>query len=121
MIELLKRLGTSPRYCVWELTLACDLRCLHCGSYAGARREDELSFPELERIADELAAAGCRKVTLGGGEPTLHPRWQDLGRRLSDYGVQVNLVTNGWSFGLDTLEKARWARLTNIAFSLDGF
>ena len=27
-----------PRYVVWELTLACDQRCTHCGSRA-ARRE----------------------------------------------------------------------------------
>jgi len=121
VIELLKRLGCYPRNCVWELTLACDMRCLHCGSYAGARRDDELSIPEMESVADQLAAMKCEKVTLGGGEPTLHPRWHDLGRRLSDQGVRVNMISNGWSWTPEHLEKARHARLTNIAFSLDGF
>ena len=35
-------------------------------------------------------------MTLGGGEPTLHPRWDELGKRLTDHGVRVNLITNGW-------------------------
>ena len=26
-----------PIYAVWELTLACDLACRHCGSRAGRR------------------------------------------------------------------------------------
>lgn len=121
MIELLKRLGCYPRYCVWELTLACDLRCLHCGSYAGARRDDELPYEEMERVADQLADLRCEKVTLGGGEPTLHPRWHDLGRRLSDRGVRVNLISNGWSWSPEHVDKARHARLANVAFSLDGF
>ena len=31
-----------PRYVVWELTLACDQRCAHCGSRAAEARPDEL-------------------------------------------------------------------------------
>lgn len=121
MIELLKRLGCYPRFCVWELTLACEMRCLHCGSFAGVRRDDELSWPEMERVADELAAMRCEKVTLGGGEPTLHPRWHDIGRRLSDQGVRVNIISNGWGWTPLHVEKAKHAKLTNAAFSLDGF
>ena len=120
MIELLQRLGYYPRFCVWELTLACELRCLHCGSHAGAQRESELSIEECRRLADELAALGCEKVTLGGGEPTLHPAWHEIGRRLSDQGVRVNVISNGWAWSQDRLEQARYAKLTNVAFSLDG-
>ena len=76
-----------PRTCVWELSLLCDLRCKHCGSYAGAKREDELTGDELRRVADQLIDIGCELVTLGGGEPTLHPLWAELGRRLTDGGV----------------------------------
>ena len=80
MIDLLQRLGYYPRFCVWELTLACDMRCLHCGSFAGARRPDELTFEEMLQVAEQLIRLGCEKVTLGGGEPTLHPRWHQLQR-----------------------------------------
>ena len=35
-----------PVSIVWEITLACDLACQHCGSRAGRRRRDELSTAE---------------------------------------------------------------------------
>src|SRR5690554_4893308 len=42
----------TPIYCVWEITLACDLGCRHCGSRAGDSRPDELSTDEcLEVVA----------------------------------------------------------------------
>ncbi|MBI4702207.1 MAG: radical SAM protein [Deltaproteobacteria bacterium] len=120
MIDLLQRLGYYPRFCVWELTLLCDMRCRHCGSHAGDRREDELSFEECLSVADQLAAMCCEKVTLGGGEPTLHPQWHELGKRLTDQKVRVNIISNGWCWSGAELEKARYAGLSNVAFSLDG-
>ncbi|RLB58682.1 MAG: radical SAM/SPASM domain-containing protein [Deltaproteobacteria bacterium] len=121
MIELLERLGYYPRFCVWELTLTCDLRCKHCGSHAGTRRKDELSYEECLDVADALAAMNCEKVTLGGGEPTLHPRWHELGKRLTDQGVRVNMISNGWGWSDKHLQRSREAGLANVAFSLDGF
>jgi radical SAM protein with 4Fe4S-binding SPASM domain len=120
MIELLRGQGYVPRFCVWELTLACNLRCLHCGSSAGIRRSDELSHEECCRVADELAAAGCERITLGGGEPTMHAHWDELGARLTRHGVRVNLLSNGWHFTAEHLERASVAELVNVSFSLDG-
>lgn len=121
MLDLIKRLGFYPRFCVWELTLACNLKCRHCGSFAGARRDRELSSEECDKIADDLAAMRCEKLTLGGGEPTLHPRWHEIGKRLSDQGVKVNIISNGWNWTKAQVEKAAQAGLKNVAFSLDGF
>lgn len=55
MLDILKQVGFHPRACVWELTLACNLRCKHCGSFAGNRRERELDLEESLRVADQLA------------------------------------------------------------------
>ena len=121
MIELLERLGYYPRFCVWELTLACDMRCQHCGSFAGTKRPDELTFDEQLSVAEQLIRLGCEKVTLGGGEPTLHPRWYQLGKYLTDGGVRVNIISNGWGWDERQLRHAFDANLANIAFSLDGF
>jgi len=121
MISLLERLGYRPRFAVWELTLACNMRCLHCGSFAGPRRADELSLDESLALADDLAALGCEKVTLGGGEPTLRPEWPQIARRLTDHGVRVNLITNGWTWTDAHVALARDAGLVNVGFSLDGF
>ena len=69
MIGLLKRLGYAPRTCVWELTLACNMNCRHCGSRAGKARPDELTQPEALRLCQDLADLGVKRLTLGGGEP----------------------------------------------------
>jgi len=120
MLPVLQRLGYRPRFCVWELTLRCDLRCLHCGSIAGHPRPNELSREELLRVAGELADLGCERVTLSGGEPTLRPEWDEVARALVGRKVGVNIISNGWGWTHATTERARAAGLSNVAFSVDG-
>ncbi len=120
MIELLQRLGYAPRLCVWELTLACDMHCRHCGSSAGAPRPNELDGDEAKRLVEDLAELGCKKVTLGGGEPTLHPDWSSIASDLVSHGVRTNLISNGWSWTSDHARQALDAGMHNVAFSLDG-
>ncbi len=72
-------------------------------------------------MVDELAALGCRRITLSGGEPTLHPHWHDIARRLTDCGVATNIITNGWTWSEQHVDKALAGGLTNAVFSLDGF
>ena len=121
MLDILKQVGFHPRACVWELTLACNLRCKHCGSFAGSRRERELDLEESFRVADELAGLGCRRVTLSGGEPTLNPDWDRIGKRLADHCIKVNLISNGWHWNESHVARAKAAGFCGAAFSLDGF
>ena len=51
-----------PAYVVWELTLACDQPCTHCGSRAGEARADELTRDEALRVVADLAALGAEEV-----------------------------------------------------------
>ncbi len=44
-----------PLYCGWELTLACNLKCIHCGSQADKKRVDELSTQECLNVVSQLA------------------------------------------------------------------
>ena len=120
MIEVLTRLGYRPRFCVWELTLACDMRCRHCGSRAGKPRHDELETSELLDIAKQLSEMACKRVTLSGGEPTLHPAWDTVAKALRAGGVRVNIISNGWSWTPEHTRRAIDTGLENIAFSLDG-
>ena len=56
-----------PVHVVWELTLACNLKCSHCGSRAGKRRPDELTTAEALAVVDQLARLGTRELTIIGG------------------------------------------------------
>ena len=71
-----------PVHVVWEITLACDLKCLHCGSRAGARRQRELTTAECLDVVSSLARLEAREVTLIGGEAYLRSDWIEIVRAM---------------------------------------
>ncbi|MFA5161712.1 MAG: radical SAM protein [Elusimicrobiales bacterium] len=80
---------------VWEITLKCDLRCIHCGASAGKCRENELDTREALALADSLKKAGAKGVALMGGEPLLRGDWAQIARRVRDNGMELSVITNG--------------------------
>ncbi len=110
----------QPRFCVWELTLACNLRCGHCGSHAGEPRAAELDTGECLEVVAQLADLGCRQLTLSGGEPTLRPDWDRIARAAIRRGIAVNLVTNGTTMSDAVAARVAACGLANVGVSLDG-
>ena len=110
----------TPEVCVWELTLTCNMRCIHCGSSAGIARPRELNVEECLVVADELLELECRQVTFIGGEVFLYPGWERVARRLSDGGASVNIITNGFLMGDREIAQIRHAGLANVGISIDG-
>jgi radical SAM protein with 4Fe4S-binding SPASM domain len=72
------------------------------------------------RVVGELAAMGCVKTSLSGGEPTLSPYWTDVVREGSRLGMRLNMITNGMTTGRDFVRKAHDAGLRGLGVSLDG-
>jgi radical SAM protein with 4Fe4S-binding SPASM domain len=106
--------------CVWELTLHCNLRCLHCGATAGSARPDELTTAEALRVADELAALQACEVTLMGGEVFLRPDWLAVAEALRAGGVQLVVFTNGTLLTLERIAQLKALEPRTIGTSLDG-
>jgi radical SAM protein with 4Fe4S-binding SPASM domain len=106
--------------CVWELTLRCNLRCLHCGATAGRPRPDELGTDEVLRVADELAALPAAEVTLMGGELFLRPDWLAVAERLRAGGVQLVVFTNGTLLTDERIAQLRALEPRTIGTSIDG-
>jgi radical SAM protein with 4Fe4S-binding SPASM domain len=109
-----------PLSCVWEMTLQCNMHCIHCGSKAGDKRENELTLEESMRVANDLFELGCRRISLIGGEIFLYYGWEHVARVMSRSGILVNIITNGYKFGDEEIEKIKYAGLTNVCFSVDG-
>jgi radical SAM protein with 4Fe4S-binding SPASM domain len=109
-----------PRFVVWELTLACNLRCGHCGSRAGKGRPNELSTSECVDLVFQLADLECALLTLSGGEPTLRPDWLTIARAAMSRGILVNVVSNGLAMSLDMALQVKDSGLANVGLSLDG-
>ena len=120
----LLRLQFRPRYCVWELTLRCNLRCAHCGSAAGQPRGTELGLNACLDIVEQLDELGCEVISLSGGEPTLNPHWDTIAKALSERGMRVNMVTNGIYRGrqsaADIARRAHDSGMCNVGLSIDG-
>ena len=109
-----------PRNCVWELTLNCNLNCVHCGSSAGRARHDELTTEECLDVVDQLADLGCELITLSGGEPMIRPDWFVIARAIADRGVHVNMVTNGLLITDRTAALVAESGMCNVGVSIDG-
>lgn len=114
------RLGYVPVHVVWELTLACDLHCRHCGSRAGRRRPDELSTRECLDVVDALAALGTREVSLIGGEAYLRADWIEIIGALRRQGIRCSMQSGARNLTPRRLDEAIAAGLASLGVSLDG-
>ncbi len=104
---------------VWELTLRCNLHCIHCGSTAGRSRDSELTPDEALALCDDLAATGCRGVALMGGEPLLRPDWFEIAARVRKHGMELSLITNGIAGTAEIADKLVSLSPRAVAVSLD--
>ncbi len=110
----------SPRYCVWEITLACDLGCKHCGSRAGKARPDELSTEECLEVVDQIADLGIKETTLIGGEAYLRDDWTEIAAALVQRGISVSVVTGARNLTQERIDAAADAGIASISISIDG-
>jgi radical SAM protein with 4Fe4S-binding SPASM domain len=109
-----------PIYAVWEVTLACDLACRHCGSRAGRGRPDELTTAEALDLVDQMARLGVKEVTLIGGEAYLRGDWLDLIRALRGHGIPVSTTSGGRGLTPEIIDGAKAAGLSGASISIDG-
>ncbi|UCE23412.1 MAG: radical SAM protein [Candidatus Zixiibacteriota bacterium] len=109
-----------PYMVVWEITFACNMRCLHCGTSAGTVRPEELSTDEALALIDELAELGCTAITLSGGEPLLRKDWRDLARHIKKRGVRVALISNGYAMTDEIVRDFKEIGMANVGVSFDG-
>jgi radical SAM protein with 4Fe4S-binding SPASM domain len=109
-----------PIYAVWEVTLACDLACRHCGSRAGRGRPDELTTAEALDLIDQMAQLGVKEVTLIGGEAYLREDWLELVRAIHGHGIPVTMTTGGRGLTPELIDRARDAGLRGVNVSIDG-
>lgn len=75
-----------------ELTTRCNLRCVHC--FIQDNATNVLPAAQWCRILDELAEDGCLHLTIGGGEPCVHPQFLEIYLYAKQKGFLVTLFTN---------------------------
>ena len=110
----------SPIYCVWEITLACDLGCKHCGSRAGKARPNELTTEQCLDVVRELHELGLREITLIGGEAYLREDWDVIAKAITDRGMNCSITTGARNLTPERIERAVAAGIRAISISVDG-
>jgi Y-X(10)_GDL-associated radical SAM protein len=109
-----------PVHAVWEITLACDLKCQHCGSRAGKKRSEELTTDECLDLVRQLAKMGTREVTLIGGEAYLRRDWLRIIREIRDQGMDCTLQSGGLNLTDERVKAAVDSGLQALGISVDG-
>lgn len=109
-----------PIYAVWEVTLACDLACRHCGSRAGKGRPDELTPDEALDLIAQMAKLGVREVTMIGGEAYLRDDFLALVAAIRAHGMTATMTTGGRGVTPVLARNAAAAGLQAVSVSIDG-
>jgi radical SAM protein with 4Fe4S-binding SPASM domain len=109
-----------PIYAVWEITLACDLACRHCGSRAGRQRPEELTTAECLDLVRQMAELGVKEVTIIGGEAYLREDWTEIIRAIRRHGMSATMTTGGRGISEERAQEARDAGLESASISIDG-
>ena len=108
---------TYPISAEVSLTNRCNLNCLYCSDRGLRQRQglhSELSEATLNRLFEDLKAGGTQGVVIeGGGEPTLHPNFAQIIRKLMKVGLPAGLITNGvLPLPADILQAFEWIRVS---------
>ena len=62
-----------------ETNKSCNLRCRYCYARSGEDSVKVADFNVLKRIISEAKGLGIKSVVvIGGGEPTLYPKFREL-------------------------------------------
>lgn len=111
----------APFQIVWNITKACNMKCIHCYEDAGKRDKNELLPEEVFKGIDTLSEGGVTSVAFSGGEPSIHPHILDFIDYSQNNGMYVAMATNGYTLA-DKKRSRKFidAGLEFAQISLDG-
>lgn len=120
--QLIDGYGRVHRDLRISVTDRCNFRCAYCMPEEGMqwqRREDLLTFEEIERVARIMVERyGVDGIRLTGGEPTVRAKLPVLVAKLAALGVDLAMTTNGVSLPL-LARDLKAAGLGRVNISLD--
>ena len=98
---MIDQFGRRVEYLRVSVTDKCNLRCVYCMPVEGLpwlKREELLTYEEIEKIVRTMAGMGLRRVRITGGEPLVRRDLPDLIRlidavpEIEDLSLSTNAV-----------------------------
>ncbi len=117
-IETVKSGGAvRPHRVKFQLTDACNARCLRCNVYN--TRRDYLNGEVVRDTLEAIKEMGGQEVDFTGGEPTLHRQFGKLFEDANRLGLGVKVNTNGYLVDERLAKKMVRCGLREFAISID--
>lgn len=112
----------DPFIVIWELTRACQLKCLHCRADAQYTRDPrELTFDEGKNLIDQIYDMNNPILVFTGGDPLMREDIFDIAKYAVEKGVRVSMTPSATpNVTKEAIEKAKEVGLSRWAFSIDG-
>ncbi len=105
---------------VWNITRACNLKCVHCYNDSSTRASDEVSTDEAKKVLDGLVDFGVPSVLFSGGEPLMRPDLFELIEYATGLGLRAVISTNGTLIKADMAKRLKQYGVSYVGISLDG-
>ena len=117
--------NVSPFIAIWEITRACDLKCVHCRAEAIPNRNpNELTWEQGTKMLDDIRAFNDKAPPLlvfTGGDPAKHPDICKYIEYADKIGLRVAVTPSATPLlTAEKINEMKAAGLTRMAISIDG-
>lgn len=115
-------LDEAPFTVIWEVTRACDLRCVHCRADAQRLRDPrELSTVEGRALLEQVRELGSPVFIFTGGDPLRRPDLFELIDYAVELGLNVAITPSGTPLLTpEVVRRFRERGVRRMGLSLDG-
>ena len=98
-----------------ETSLKCNLRCSYCYSAGGKALPNEIKYEEIIDVINQAKDLKAESIVIiGGGEPTIYPRFRDLVKYVHSINLIPVIFTNNQTIKLHLLKRYIWEITTPI-------
>ncbi len=112
---------SAPTRIFLEITYQCPEKCAHCYTDSGKKRDNELTREEKFLIVDQMAAMGCFRLSIAGGEPLVDEDFFPVIERAIEKNIDVSFSTSGTPITERVAKRLAELDVRTINISLDGF
>jgi MoaA/NifB/PqqE/SkfB family radical SAM enzyme len=110
----------GPSHLELDLTDRCNVDCYFC-SQMDVRTKEQIPYPRIVHLIQELCANGLKTIRLaGGGDPLFHREIAQVLDLLIEKDVIIdNITTNGVALGPHIAERLIRGKCREVLFSLN--
>lgn len=110
------------KFLFFELTMRCNEHCLHCGSYCGDVKSEELPVDVYCRLLEQVKRdfKELPMLCITGGEPLLRKEFFEILGYANRLGYSWGMTSNGTLITDEVAHRLKETGMRTISVSIDG-